>query len=432
MQSDTNLGNNLPKMTDPNQKEAYLTRHLRGALEAALADTPVVSLLGPRQCGKSTLSQHCEPERHYVSLDDKTFLDLAKEDPQGFIDSLPEKVAIDEVQRAPEILLAIKRSVDASRKPGRFLLTGSANLLQLPQLADSLAGRMECLYLHPFTVSEIRENPGQFLASLLAGKLSPEITTSRKPQASDLPHILVTGGYPESVSRDPTRADRWKLNYLKSIIERDIRDIAEVKNASDLTRLLSLLSDRTASLLNQSALSNALGHSRATIDRYLDLLERLFLIRQLPAWHSNRSKRLVKTPKIHFVDSGLAATLGELDSGSWNEERSRFGHLLETFVLQQLIAMADCMPRPPRFYHYRDRDQTEVDIVIESGQNLWGIEIKTAASVNQKDAKGLLKLAGIAGEKFKAGIVFYNGEATIPLDKESNILAVPISKLWEL
>lgn len=419
-------------MTIPVPDQSYLPRHLRGALEAALADTPVVCLLGPRQCGKSTLSRHCEPERHYVSLDDKAYLNLAMADPQGFVDDLPEKVAIDEVQRAPELALAIKRSVDANRKPGRFLLTGSANLLQLPRLADSLAGRMECLYLHPLTVSEIRRSPGRFLEEFLAGNITSEITASGTPRPSELPALLVAGGYPEFVRRDPDRADRWRLNYVQSLVERDIRDIAEVKDASDLTRLLAFLESRTAQLLNQSALAQALGHSRATIDRYLILLERLFLIRLLPAWHSNRSKRLVKAPKLHFVDSGLAATLGELDPEHWNKERSRFGHLLESFVLQQLTAMADCMPRAPRFFHYRDRDKVEVDIVIESRQKIWGVEIKAASSVNRDDAKGLLKLASIAGERFQAGIVFYDGEATLPLYKEAGILAVPISKLWEL
>ncbi len=412
--------------------QAYLPRHLGAALEEALADTPVVCLLGPRQCGKSTLSRHCEPGRYYVSLDDSAYLDLALADPQGFIDELPEQVAIDEVQRAPELTLAIKRSVDANRKPGRFLLTGSANLLQLPRLADSLAGRMECLSLHPLTVSEIRRSPGKFLAEFLAGNLRPKITASRTPKPSELPGLLVAGGYPESIQRDPDRADRWRRNYVKTIVERDIGDIADVKDASDLTRLLAFLESRTAQLLNQSALSQALGHSRATIDRYLILLERLFLIRLLPAWHSNRSKRLVKTPKLHFVDSGLAATLGELEPGNWNAERPRFGHLLESFVLQQLISMADCMARPPRFYHFRDRDNTEVDIVIESRQKIWGVEIKAAASVNREDAKGLRKLAEIAGDAFQAGIVFYDGEATLPLDREAGILAVPLSKLWEL
>lgn len=410
----------------------YLPRHLSSALNAALSDTPVVCVLGPRQCGKTTLAQHCDPDRHYVSLDDQAYFDLALRDPQGFVDDLPERVAIDEVQRVPELTLAIKRSVDANRKPGRFLLTGSANLLQLPRLADSLAGRMECLYLQPLSMSEIRRTPGQFLSVYLAGNLSLEMPPSGKPSPSALPKLLVAGGFPESVLRDPDRADRWKTGYLQSIVERDIADIAEVKDAHDLMRLLALLAGRSAQLLNQSALANALGHSRATIDRYLTLLERLFLIRRLPAWHSNRSKRLVKSPKLHFVDTGIAATLGELQEGQWNQERGRFGHLLESFVLQQFMAMAGCMQRPPRFYHYRDKDKVEVDILLERQRQLWGIEVKAAASVNTADARGLLKLAKIAGDAFQGGIVFYDGEATLPLDRKANILAVPIKKLWEL
>ncbi len=240
----------------------------------------------------------------------------------------------------------------------------------------------------------------------------PQITSSGTPQPSQLPGMLVAGGYPESITRDPERADHWKRNYVQSVVGRDIRDIAKVKDASVLTRLLAFLESRTAQLLNQSSLSQALGHSRATVDLYLTLLERLFLIRLLPAWHSNRNKRLVKTPKLHFVDSGLAATLGELEAGQWNEERPRFGHLLESFVLQQSMVMADCMPRSPRFFRYRDRDKIEVDIVIESRQKNWGVEIKASSSVNRDDAKGLLKLAGIAGECFQAGIVLCNGEAT--------------------
>lgn len=410
----------------------YLPRHLSSALGEALADTPVVCLLGPRQCGKSTLARHCEPERPYISLDEQVYLDLALRDPQGFVDNLPERVAIDEVQRAPELTLAIKRSVDANRQPGRFLLTGSANLLQLPRLGDSLAGRMECLYLHPFTVAEIRRRPGNFLADFMTGRLAPDIAAVHEPKPSELPRILLAGGYPESVFREPERAERWKRNYVQSIVERDVRDIAEVKDASDLARLLAFLPDRTAQLLNQSALSKALGHSRTTIERYLTLLERLFLIRRLPAWHSNHGKRLIKSPKLHFVDSGLATTLGELDAGQWNEQRSRFGHLLESFVLQQLVAQADCMQRPPRFHHYRDKDGTEVDIVMETRGKVWGIEVKAAASVSDGDTKGLRKLAIAARDAFQGGIILYDGAATFFLDKQANIQAVPISKLWEL
>lgn len=419
-------------MDKPAPHRPYLPRHLSSALVTGLSDTPVVCLLGPRQCGKSTLALHCEPEHHFVSLDEKVYLDLALHDPQGFVNDLPERVVIDEVQRAPELVLAIKRSVDANREPGRFLLTGSANLLQLPQLADSLAGRMECLYLHPFTVAEIREAAGNFLGDFLAGKLSPQIAPSRKPQRSALPKLLLAGGYPEAVFRAGDRAERWKMNYLQAVIERDVQDIAQVKDAGDLLRLLEILAERTAQLINQSALSNALGHSRATIERYLTLLERLFLIRRLPAWHSNRSKRLIKTPKLHFVDSGLAATLGELGGEQWNEQRTRFGHLLESFVLQQCVAMAACMQRPPCFYHFRDKDKTEVDIVIERRGKIWGIEVKAASSANAADAKGLHKLAATGAGAFQGGIVLYDGEATFFLDKKANILAVPIAKLWEL
>jgi predicted AAA+ superfamily ATPase len=378
------------------------------------------------------LARHCDPERRYVSLDDRVYYDLAMKDPEGFIDGLPEMAAIDEVQRVPELTLAIKRNVDANRKLGRFLLTGSANLLQLPRLADSLAGRMECLYLHPLMEAEVRGAGGQFLATLLAGELKPEFVDSGQRKASDLPALLMTGGFPESVQRDALRGDRWRRNYLQSIVERDIHDIAEIKDAADVLRLLRYLEGRTAQLLNVNAMAKDLGHARATIERYLTLLERLFVIRQLPAWHSNRSKRLVKSPKLHFVDSGLAATLGEMDAERWNEDRSRFGHLLESYVLQQLEAMADCMPRPPRFFHYRDRDQTEVDLVIESGNRVWGVEIKAAASVSQQDAKGLLKLSATAGERFAQGIVFYDGQATLLLHKEPSIMAVPIAKLWEM
>src|SRR5690554_1337686 len=419
-------------MDKPALHRPYLPRHLNAALVTALSDTPVVCLLGPRQCGKSTLALHCEPERHFISLDEQVYLDLALRDPQGFVNDLPKRVVIDEVQRAPELVLARKRSVDAKREPGRFLLTGSANLLQLPRLADSLAGRMECLYLHPFTVAEVRQKPGNFLGDFLGDKLSPHIAPSRQPQRSELPNLLVAGGYPEAVFRTGDRAERWKINYLQSLIERDVQDIAQVKDADDLLRLLELLADRTAQMVNQSALANALGHSRATIERYLTLLERLFLIRRLPAWHSNRSKRLVKTPKLHFVDSGLAATLGRLDGEQWNEQRTRFGHLLESFVLQQLVAMATSMQRPPRFYHYRDKDKTEVDIVIEQRGKIWGVEIKAASSANPADAKGLHKLAATAVDAFQGGIVLYDGDATFFLDKKNNILAVPMAKLWEL
>lgn len=408
----------------------YLQRQLKTALAEALVDTPVVCILGPRQCGKSTLAKRIDPKRHYLTLDDQNYLNLAMADPQGFVDQLPEQVTIDEIQRAPELTLAIKRNVDANRQPGRFLLTGSANLLQLPRLADSLAGRMECLYLRPFTASEIEGCKTNFLETWLENGITAELDPSNPPAATNLPGRLVAGGYPEAVRRSPARARTWQKQYLQSLIERDIHDIASVKDGANVTRLLEYASLNTAQLLNLSSISKALSYSRATVESYLSILEKLFLIQRLPAWHSNRSKRLIKTPKMHLCDSGLAATLSQLKADQWNEARPRFGHLLESYILQQLTAMAGWMEDPPSFYHYRDKDQLEVDLVIESKNKIWGVEVKAAASASKSDGKGLLRLADIAGKAFQQGIVFYDGSSTIPLNQARNIYAVPLSKLW--
>jgi len=414
------------------EPSSYRPRHLAKAVVEALEDTPVVCILGPRQCGKSTLARHCDPQRAYLSLDQRGYFELARNDPEGFIDQLPERVAIDEIQRVPELTLAIKRSVDARRLPGRFLLTGSANLLQLPRLADSLAGRMECVYLQPFTESEKEDAAGRFIEAWTAGELSTTLPPSGIPAPSDLPDRLVAGGFPDACFRSPRRARHWQAEYVTAIIERDVRDIAEVQDATDLSRLLEFTANQTAALLNVSATANALGHTRRTIEKHLGILEKLFLVRQLPAWHSNRNKRLVKTPKIHVCDSGLCSMLMNLQAGQWNEERRRFGHLLESFVVQQMIALSAGLDHPPRFYHYRDKDQVEVDLVMEAGSKVWGIEVKAAANLKSSDGKGLRRLAESAQERFQGGIIFYAGEAILPIDRQLKLHAVPISKLWEL
>ncbi|MDT8322084.1 MAG: ATP-binding protein [Xanthomonadales bacterium] len=411
-------------------ESSYIHRQLTPALIEALADTPVVCLLGPRQCGKSTLARHCEPDRTYITLDDRNYLELACSDPEGFVDALAERVTIDEIQRAPELMLAIKRRVDRNRRPGGFLLTGSANLLQLPRLADSLAGRMEALYLHPLTEAEKEGATGNFLGRWMAGKLVTELADSRQATEQDLPHRLVTGGYPEACFRQPRRARRWQRQYLQSIIERDIHDVAQVRDGRDVAVLLEYLANQTATLLNVSAAANALGHTRKTTERYLEILERLFLVRRVPAWHSNRNKRLIKTPKVHLCDSGLAATVSDLRPDQWNPERKRFGQLLESFVIQQLIAMGGWSDFEPRFSHYRDKDQVEVDLVIEVGNEIRGVEVKAAASVKAADGKGLQRLAEVAGQRFRGGLVLYAGGAVLPIDPELNIFAVPLARLW--
>jgi hypothetical protein len=376
------------------------------------------------------LAQQQDPNRAYLTLDDSNLLRASKKDPDGFVAQLPARVTLDEIQRAPELLLAIKRSVDMRRTPGKFLLTGSANLLQMPRLADSLAGRMECIYLQPLSESEKRNNSGRLLERLIGSDLSLSTLREDTFGASRLPAILVKGGYPEPMARSFIRARQWHRQYLKAVIERDVHDIAKVRDSDEVARLLELLSHQTASLLNTTSLSNDLRLDRQTVERYLTILERLFLVRRLQPWHRNSAKRLIKTPKLHLVDSGLAASLSGLADTDWNSHRDRFGHVLESWVLQQLIAQAGWTDPDLRFWHYRDKDQVEVDVVITHGRKVWGIEVKASATLHDSDGKGLRRLAAQTGADFQGGIVLYDGNTILPTGIPK-VLAVPLELLWE-
>jgi len=410
--------------------ETILPRGMERALDAAMKDTPVVCLLGPRQCGKSTLARSLDPARQYLSLDDPNLLAAATKDPSGFISQFPEDITLDEVQRAPELLLAIKRAVDENRRPGRFLLTGSANLLQLPHLPDSLAGRMECVYLHPLTEAEKSRGDGMLLTRWLENDLSDNFLRETGMSPSSLPGRIVSGGYPEPQGRGYARARQWHRQYLRAVIDRDVHDVARVRDSAEVARLLEILTHQTGSLLNTSSLSNDLDLDRQTVERYVAVLERLFLIRRLAPWYRNSAKRLIKSPKIHVVDSGLAASLSGISTEDWLTKRDKFGHLLESFVLQQLIAQAGWTDPDLRFWHYRDKDQMEVDVVLTRGSKVWGVEVKASATLHHADGNGLRRLAAQAGSDFQSGIVFYDGCSILPLEG-SRILAVPLKLLWE-
>ena len=404
-------------------------RLLAPVIREALTDTPVVCVLGPRQTGKTTLVQQLAPGRAYISLDENNYHRTAVEDPEGFIASLPDAVTLDEVQRAPALLPAIKRAVDRDRRPGRFLLTGSANLLLVPKVTESLAGRMEIAQLQPLTEAEKERKPGEFLRALLEGSLKPAIKGGTVAAEPGLAERLVAGGYPEALVRGPRRARQWHRQYLRGIVERDVQDVARVKDAQELARLLESLALRSAQLLNASRLANDLGLHRETVDHYLAVLERLFLVRRLPAWHGNIAKRLVKSPKTHLLDSGLGAALGDLTATDWLDRRDHMGHLLESFVVQQLIAQAAWTDPDLRFWHYRDKDQVEVDIVMTRGPKTWGVEVKAAASLTHRDGQGLARLAERCGKDFQRGILLYAGQDLLPL-ADKRMLAVPLNELW--
>jgi len=404
-------------------------RHVAGPLKAALADTPVVCLLGPRQSGKSSLVRRAFPHRAYFSFDDGNVLQAAAADPAGFLAQLPETVTLDEVQRAPAVLPAIKLSVDRDRRPGRFLLTGSANLLLLPSVSESLAGRMEIVQLYPLTEAEKERKPGRLLHTLLAGELKTRLS-EKLADPADLSDRLLRGGYPEAARRPQlARVRQWHRSYVGALMERDARDVANLRNLDHLARLLTLLSLQTAQLLNVETLARQLAIRRETVQNNFAALERLFLVRTLPAWHNNEARRLIKAPKVHLLDSGLAATLAGALAEDWLTRRERIGHLLESFVVQQVIAQAGWSDPDLRFWHYRDKDQVEVDLVITRGRQTWGVEVKAGATIATGEGLGLRRLAERCGKDFRGGVLLHAGTSSFSL-ADNRLLAVPLADLW--
>lgn len=406
-------------------------RFTEETLLEALKDTPVVLIHGSRQCGKTTLAQSVGAQQghHYISFDDDNQLQAAKADPIGFVKSLPEMTILDEIQRTPELFTSIKASVDQNRKPGRFILAGSANVLLLPQLADSLAGRMEIIHLRPLAQSEIAGKKPEFLQQLFKADFGQGSNQNNYPRLGEsLAEQICKGGYPAAIARSTAkRRSAWYRDYITTIIQRDVRDIASIRNLDILPKLLALAASQTARLLNAADLASPFSISRPTIREYLALLEQIFLIEQLQPWHSNRLSRLIKTPKMHLADTGLTCALLGLDSNALWQDKALLGQLLETFVYQELRKFADWHNAALTFYHFRNKDQVEVDIVIEQGRQLAGIEVKASATVTRNDFKGLEKLKDACSEQFAAGVVFYDGETILPFGEK--LFAVPISLL---
>lgn len=409
---------------------APIPRLLSPRVIEALADTPIILIHGPRQSGKTTLARMVgEPLGfRYVSFDDDAVLGAALEDPVGFVAGLPQRVILDEVQRAPQLFTSIKATVDHERVPGRFILTGSANVLLVPRLSDSLAGRMGILRLHPFSQCELAGSEPRFLKALMSGQFS---TTVVERLGSELPERVVAGGYPAALARQtPDRRRAWYRDYVDAAVQRDVRDLSRIRSLESLPRLLALASSHTAQLLNVSELASGFQLSRETIHDHVALLEGIFLLQRLQPWHTNRLSRLVKTPKLHIGDTGVACSLLEMEAADLQQDRALLGPLLESFVFQELQRQASGLGERFNFFHFRDRDRHEVDIVIERGiRAVAGVEVKAAASVSSGDFRGLRKLREAAGDRFVHGVVLYDGELTLPFGEGFH--AVPMRTLWE-
>lgn len=402
-------------------------RFVEGRIREALKDTPVVALNGPRQSGKTTLARLIGSDRTYLTLDDATTLEAARSDPTAFVRGLDTAI-IDEVQRAPDLILALKRSVDEDRRPGRFLITGSANLLTMKNARESLAGRMEVISLLPLAQAEVLEQPrASFLTHAFAGKAP----NAGKPIIGDeLINVVLTGGYPDVLARDtPRRRRDWCRSYIDAIAERDVREISAIEKPNEIPNLIRVAAHHAAQLLNVTTIGNDLRLARRTVDGYLDVLEQLFLVRRLEPWHRNDLNRLIKTPKLHFMDSALLAAAKAVTAEKIAADRSQFGPLLETFVFAELQRLASWSEDRLRFSHYRDKDQLEVDVVMESEDGgMVGVEVKAAATVKNEDFRGLRRLADIAGKAFRTGVVLYDGDQIIRF--ADNLVAAPVAVLW--
>jgi predicted AAA+ superfamily ATPase len=399
-------------------------------LAEALEDSPVVLIHGPRQSGKTTFARMAGERLGftYFSFDDHVLADAAEADPIGFVEGLPERSILDEVQRVPGIFPALKMAVDRHRIPGRFLLTGSTNILLVPRLSESLAGRMEILRLHPLSQCELAGSASRFLDILFAAAFK---TWKAARLGNALAERVAAGGYPAAIFRKEARRRAiWYRDYVETLVQRDLRDLARIRSLDAMPRLLELAAAQTAQLINMSELSSPFHLSRPTIREYVTLLERVFLVEELPPWHVSRVSRLVKTPKLHLGDTGLACALLGRDASALMKDRTAFGLLLETFVFQELRRQASWHEDDIRFHHFRDRDGFEVDIVMERrGHELAGVEVKASATVTSSDFRGLRKLKDAAGARFAAGAVLYDGETVASFG--DSLYAVPIRLLWE-
>lgn len=410
-------------------------RHIAPQLAAALQDTPVVLVNGARQSGKSTLVQAAGSTatgvgtRRYLTLDDTAVLAAAKSDPAGFIQGLQGPVTLDEVQRAPELFLPIKAAVDRQRVPGRFLLTGSADVLLLPGIADSLAGRMEVLSLWPLSSAERADSPATNRADAL---FNGDWSALHIPPCdkADLSARLLSGGFPEAAARaTQPRREAWFQSYVQAVLQRDVRELAHIEQLTEIPNLLQLLATRSASLLNLAELSRAVKLPQTTLKRYFALLEMLFLVVRLPSWERNVGKRLVKAPKVFLPDTGLLSYLLGHTAQGLAAQPGLPGGAVETFVLTELLKHVAFSAQRLTLWHYRTQTHVEVDFILEnrSGQ-ITGIEVKASATVDGKDFKGLRHLQETEGPIFQCGIVLYAGREVVPFGPK--LWAVPLSVWW--
>jgi uncharacterized protein len=406
-----------------------IERHARPLIVEALSYSRVVLVLGARQVGKSTLAKQVVTSDHpaaIITLDDQATREAARVDPHGFIAGLRGPVLIDEVQLVPDLIHAIKQAVDEDPTPGRFLLTGSANVLTAPRISESLAGRVRRIELWPLAQSEIHASTSNFVDRLFAGD---------PPQVSGAPvgreafaELVARGGYPAVRSLSERQRQAWYRDYVQGITERDLRDIASAQKLSEIPRLLRLLATNSAKLLDYRKLAGALQISDKTVSAYVELLRTVYLVHLVPAWRPGLRSRELQTPKLYLTDTGLLAQQLGVGEKRISDDDQVTGYALETFCGMEILKHQSWATEHSTLRHYRVHDD-EIDIVLEAQSgDLAAIEVKARASIRENDWRVMRKLRDNRPDHFKAGIVLYSGRQTIPLG--DRLWAVPLSGLW--
>jgi len=403
----------------------YLTRSIEKEIAVALLDTPVVIISGPRQAGKTTLIKHLLPKNaSYLTLDDDNTLLIAKNDPIGLLKTLPLPIAIDEIQRAPELIRTIKLMVDADRKPGSFILTGSANLMTVPKLADSLAGRAEFITLYPFSQAEILGNDNHFLKQLFNNKFN---TQPFQITQTDLIKAIVSGGYHEAFKRPASRQVRWYQSYEHALTQKDVKEVFNLQKISELSLLIKLIAINSSQILNINSLSGPSKLDNKSIDKYIAALKYLYIIEKIPAWHSNELKRAIKSPKLHFIDTGFLCALRGLTVEKLQSDRNLLGNVIETFVASELIKLIAYEMKGYQLYHYRDKDKKEIDFIItQRDGTAVAIEVKAGMTIKRSMFKTIEYL--LETEVISHGIIIYTGDKVLTVSPQ--LTAIPITALF--
>jgi hypothetical protein len=408
--------------------KAFYSRWQKQSVKHALETRRIVMLAGARQCGKTTLAKEiCSEDTLYLTLDDAGLRESAENDPNSFVKHTSRTLIIDEIQLVPSLILALKKAVDEDTRPGQFLITGSANLQSLPTVKESLAGRLTKIRLRPLSQGEIRTATPSFLTYAFNQTFEYKSDLVSRDQLID---IALKGGYPEALLLENRDRRKWFRDYINTLLERDLKDIANIQNINIMRALVKVLSSWSSKFMDISQIASGMAVGRPTISSYINALETLYLVERVYPWIKTDYARVGKQDKIFMTDSGLMAGFLGWKPDQVKYDSDRLGKLIETFAFNELATIIDVQDGEYELYHYRDREKREIDFIIEREDGaLLAIEIKASSVVYKKNFQHIEWFQqNVAKDRPCIGIVLYSGEHVLPFGP--NKWAVPFGLLW--